>query len=185
MANGFLLYYKRKFLLLATACGTVIGCNSISYSSTEHQFFEVKVEPILTTISILIAFAIAIYIILKQNPYRILRKKDFVFAEDVKKEIQEEFLKMKKFLVSGIALGLIIFGLSNSTISMNFFEGMNYVGLFLGSGVQQALFLIFYKSIGKNYIVSLNVSAGSIFLTIFLYGMCFVIALFRNKWKFN
>lgn len=59
------------------------------------------------------------------------------------------------------------------------------VGLFLGSGVQQALFLIFYKSIGKNYIVSLNVSAGSIFLTIFLYGMCFVIALFRNKWKFT
>lgn len=129
MANGFLLYYKRKFLLLATACGTVIGCNSISYSSTEHQFFEVKVEPILTTISILIAFAIAIYIILKQNPYRILRKKDFVFAEDVKKEIQEEFLKMKKFLVSGIALGLIIFGLSNSTISMNFFEGMNYIDI--------------------------------------------------------
>lgn len=129
MANGFLIYYKRKFLLLATACGTVFGCNSISYSSTEHTFFADKVAPMLTTISILIALAIVIYIILKQNPYRILRKKDYVFAEDVKKEIQEEFVKMKKFLVGGIILGFIIFGVSNSCIAMMIIEGMNYMDI--------------------------------------------------------
>lgn len=59
------------------------------------------------------------------------------------------------------------------------------VGLFLGSGVQQVLFFVFYKSIGGNYKVNLYVSAGSVFFTIILYGMCFVIALFRNKRKFN
>lgn len=126
MANGFLLYYKRKFLFLAMACGIVVGCNSISYSSTEHRFFADRIAPALTTISILIAFSIVIYIILKQNPYRILRKKAFVFAEDVKKEIQEEFLKMKKFLVVGIILGIMIFGLSNSGIEMNILEDMKY-----------------------------------------------------------
>ncbi len=107
-ANGFLFYYKRKFLLLAAAYGIALGCNSVSYTSTEHYFFASGVAPILTTISIMLLLAVLIYIALKQNPYRVLRKKELVFAEKVRKEIQEEFLKMKKMLVGGIALGLLI-----------------------------------------------------------------------------
>lgn len=115
MANGFLLYYKQKFLLLAAACGIVLGGNAISYTSTEHPYFADKIAPVLTTLSVMAALAIVIYIALKQNPYRILRKKAFVFAEAVRAEIQDEFRKVKKFLIGGIAFGLILFGLSNST----------------------------------------------------------------------
>lgn len=60
-----------------------------------------------------------------------------------------------------------------------------FAGLILGSGLQQILFLVFYKSIGKNYRVNMEVSAGSIFLTIILYGACFMTALFRNRKKFS
>lgn len=58
-------------------------------------------------------------------------------------------------------------------------------GLVLGSGLRQALFFVFYKSIGKNYKVSVELSAGSILLTVILYGACFLAALFRNQKKFS
>ena len=58
-------------------------------------------------------------------------------------------------------------------------------GLLLGSGLRQALFFIFYKSVGKNYKIDMELSTGSIFLTVILYGVCFGVALFRNKKKFS
>ena len=69
----------------------------------------------------------------------------------------------------------------------NFYLGISalFAGLLLGSGLQQILFYVFYKSIGKNYRVNIEISAGSILLTIILYGVCFMIALFRNKKKFS
>ena len=69
----------------------------------------------------------------------------------------------------------------------NFYLGISalFAGLLLGSGLQQILFYVFYKSIGKNYRVNIEISAGSILLTIILYGSCFMIALFRNKKKFS
>lgn len=149
MANGFLLYYRKKFLLLAAACGIVFGCNAISYSSTEHSFFTVQVEPILTTLSILVAFAIVIYIVLKQNPYRVLRKKDFVFALDVRREIQEEFGKVKIFLVVGILLGIILFGFGNTGIAMKIAENMQYMEILIYMVISMILtgiscFIIFF-----------------------------------------
>ena len=128
-ANGFLFYYKRQFLLLATVCGIALGCNSVSYTSTEHYFFASSVAPILTTISIMLLLAVVIYIVLKQNPYRVLRKKELVFAEEVRKEIQEEFLKMKKMLVGGIALGLLIFVAVGSGWGLPAFESMKYMDI--------------------------------------------------------
>lgn len=124
-ANGFLFYYKRKFLLLAAACGIALGCNSVSYTSTEQYFFASSVAPILTTISIMTLLAVVIYITLKQNPYRVLRKKELVFAEEVQDEIQDEFLKMKKMLVWGIALGIAVFGISNSGWELAVFGNMD------------------------------------------------------------
>ena len=52
-----------------------------------------------------------------------------------------------------------------------------FAGLIFGSGLQQVLFFIFYKSIGKNYKVNVKISAGSIILTVILYGVCFFAAL--------
>ena len=108
--NGFLLYYKRKFLLIAAACGIILGCNGASYQSTDPGFFELKVETFLTALSAVVLIAIVIYIILKQNPYRILRKKDLIFAAEVRKELNEEFRKMKKVLLAGIMICLLIIG---------------------------------------------------------------------------
>lgn len=128
-ANGFLFYYKKKFLLLAAACGIALGCNSVSYTSTEHNLFASGIAPILTTISIMVLLAIVIYIALKQNPYRMLRKKELVFDEEVRTEIKEEFTKMKKMLISGIAIGLVIFGAGNSGWEFPIFENMNYANI--------------------------------------------------------
>lgn len=60
-----------------------------------------------------------------------------------------------------------------------------FAGLIFGSGLQQVLFFIFYKSIGKNYKVNVEISTGSIILTVILYGVCFFAALFRNRKKFS
>ena len=117
--NGFLLYYKRKFLFLAAACGMIAGCNGAYYGSIEPTFFELVVQPILTTVSGIMMLLVVIYTVLKQNPYRTLRKKDLVFANDVRKEIEEEFSKMKKVLIIGIAICLVIFGISEGVAGSN------------------------------------------------------------------
>lgn len=62
-----------------------------------------------------------------------------------------------------------------------------FVGLLFGSGLQQALFFVFYKSIGKNYEFekqSLQTKLSALVLTVILYGICFIIALLRNRKKF-
>ena len=111
-ANGFLLYYKKKFLLIAAACGLILGCNGFSYSSTEPDFFELAVEPILTTLSVMALLSVVVYIILKQNPYRNLRNKELVFSEEVKRELLEEFSKIKKVLLAGFVICLAAIGIS-------------------------------------------------------------------------
>lgn len=111
MANGFLLYYKKKFLLIAAACGLIFGCNAASYSSTEPGFYELTVEPMLTVLSAMVLFSIVFYIILKQNPYRNLRNKELVFSADVRKELKDEFSKMKGVLLAGIIVCLAAVGI--------------------------------------------------------------------------
>ena len=128
-ANGFLFYYKRKFLLLSAACGAALGCNSISFTSSEHYFFTSSIAPMLTTVSIMLLLAIIIYIALKQNPYRALRKKELVFAEEVRKEIQDEFLKTRKMLIGGIALGLLLFVTVGCCWGLPVFGNMEYVDI--------------------------------------------------------
>lgn len=137
--NGFLLYYKRKFLLLAAACAVTLGCNAMSYSSTEYPFFSSKITPVLTTVSVMAALFLIVYIVLKQNPYRMLRKKELVFAPDVRGEVQEEFSKMKKILTGSIILGLLIFGITNIGTGAEITEGMNYMDIILRIVVSMVL----------------------------------------------
>ena len=131
-ANGFLLYYKRKFLFLAAACGMIVGCNGAYYGSIEPTFYELVVQPILTTVSGVMMLLVVIYIVLKQNPYRTLRKKELVFANDVRKEIEEEFSKMKKVLIIGIGICLVIFGISEGVGG----NGINWETLYLMSDAE-------------------------------------------------
>lgn len=132
-ANGFLLYYKKKFLWIAAACGFIAGCNGVAYSSTEPSFYELAVEPVLTTLSVVTLLFIVFYIILKQNPYRNFRKKELVFSEDVRREVQEEFSKMKKVLLAGIAVSILFVGMSELYFSV--WLGRNWETMYLADSV--------------------------------------------------
>lgn len=66
--------------------------------------------------------------------------------------------------------------------------GALFVGQLLGSGLKQILFLVFYKSIGKNYEfknTDFQENFSAFLLTMLLYGVCFFAALFRNQRKFS
>lgn len=128
-ANGFLLYYKKKFLWIAAACGFIIGCNSQTYSSIEPGFYELAVEPVLTTLSVLALFSIVFYIILKQNPYRNFRKKELVFSGEVRRELQEEFSKMKKVLLAGIAVCLLLIAIDE--LYFDYWLNLNWDTMYL------------------------------------------------------
>lgn len=154
--NGFLLYYKRKFLLLALAFGVIIGCNSASYSTSEHSFYDIFVAPILTTTSLMVALAIVFYIFLKQNPYRTLRKKELELASDVSAEITEEFSKIKGILIIGITLGSLAF------FAANFFSGDIF--LILTKNMD-------YITIMSRIVVSMTISGISSFIIFFCTGI--------------
>ena len=130
-ANGFLIYYKRKFLLIAVACGIISGCNAVSYSSLEPDFYELMVQPFLTTLSVMALLSISFYIILKQNPYRNLRNKELIFSEDVRRELQDEFKKMKKVLLAGIVVCLAVVGINE--MYFNYFLSINWETMYLMS----------------------------------------------------
>lgn len=63
-----------------------------------------------------------------------------------------------------------------------------FIGALLGCGLRQALFFVFYKSIGKNYEFA-GQSARTNLLTFcvtgILFGACFVTALLRSRKKFS
>ncbi len=118
-ANGFLLYYRKKFLWIAAACGLMIGCNGVSYSSTEPGFYELTVQPLLGAVSIIALLAIVFYVILKQNPYRNFRDKELLLSEDVRRELLDEFRNMKKVLLAGIIVCLVAVGVGEMYFACN------------------------------------------------------------------
>lgn len=111
-ANGFLLYYKKKFLWIAVACGLISGCNASTYGSTEPGFYELMLQPLLAVASGITLLSVIFYVILKQNPYRHLRNKELIFAEDVRRELRDEFSKMRKVLLACIIVCLAVVGIN-------------------------------------------------------------------------
>lgn len=87
------------------------------------------------------------------------------------------------YLLSGMKKGQI----ASLYMKENLFLGVCalVMGFLFGSWLRQALFFIFYKSIGKNYKVNTEISAGSILLTAALYATCFVAAMLRNRSMFS
>lgn len=62
------------------------------------------------------------------------------------------------------------------------------VGLLFGCGLRQILFLLFYRSIGKQYQFakrSPQANEFALLLTIILYGICFIAALVRSRNMFS
>ena len=87
------------------------------------------------------------------------------------------------YLLSGMKKGQI----ASLYMKENLFLGVCalVMGFLFGSWLRQALFYVFYKSIGKNYKVNTEISAGSILLTAALYAACFVAAMLRNRSMFS
>ena len=173
-ANGFLLYYRKKFLLVAAACGFILGCNAVSYSSLEPGFYELMVQPFLTTLSIMALLSISFYIILKQNPYRNLRNKELIFSEDVRRELQDEFKKMKKVLLAGIVVCLAVVGINE--MYFNYFLSINWETMYLMSEAEMRRGDVFYM-------ILVGVCA---FVTVFCAGVYWSYAvLLRNQSEKN
>ncbi len=171
-ASGFLLYYKKKFLLLGAGCGILAGCNAVRYSSTEPGFFELAVWPALDVVSGLLLLAIVLYIILKQNPYRNLRKKELIFAADVKKELQEEFSKVKVALLAGIVICMLIVGISEMQFACSL--DVNWEAMYLMSEVEML----------RDAILQMILMGICGFVTVFCVGVYWSYAvLLRMDWQ--
>lgn len=117
--------------MIAAACGLISGCNAVSYSSLEPDFCELMVQPFLTMVSAMALLSISFYIILKQNPYRNLRNKELIFSEDVRRELQDEFKKIKKALLAGIIVCLAVVGINE--MYFNYFLSINWKTMYLMS----------------------------------------------------
>lgn len=128
--------------MIAVACGIISGCNAVSYSSLEPDFYELMVQPFLTTLSVMALLSISFYIILKQNPYRNLRNKELFFSEDVRRELQDEFKKMKKALLAGIIVCLAVVGINE--MYFNYFLSINWETMYLMSEAEMRHGDVFY-----------------------------------------
>lgn len=172
--TGFLLYYKRKFLWIAVACGLILGCNAVSYSSLEPGFYELMVQPFLTTVSVITLLSVVFYIILKQNPYRNLRNRELIFSEDVRRELQDEFKKMKKVLLAGIVVCLAVVGINE--MYFNYFISINWETMYLMSEAEMRCGNVFYM-------ILVGVCA---FVTVFCAGVYWsYVVLLRNQGEKN
>ena len=86
--------------------------------------------------------SILFYIILKQNPYRNLRNKELIFSEDVRRELQDEFRKMKKVLLAGIVVCLAVVGINE--MYFNYFLSINWETMYLMSEAEMRRGNVFY-----------------------------------------
>lgn len=158
-ANGFLLYYKRKFLWVAAACGLILGCNAVSYSSTEPGYYELTVQPFLAVVSGIVLLSVVLYVILKQNSYRNFRNRELIFAEDVRRELQDEFTKLKKVLLAGIIASLAAVGIHEMYFSRD-------LGI-----TAEALQLLSETQILRDNLIYMVFVGGCAFVTIFCAGV--------------
>ena len=111
MADGFLLYQKRKYLKIAIAVGIMVGSLALSFMLSDISM--------LLFMLILIAGIVLLFSVkLTDNPYRKLWKEPLLFDKTVKAELNTAYAEKKKFLqlfnligIALIALGFLFFPL--------------------------------------------------------------------------
>ena len=111
MADGFLLYQKRKYLKIAIAIGVMVGSLALSFMLSNISM--------LLFMLILIAGIVLLFSVkLTDNPYRKLWKEPLLFDKTVKAELNTAYAEKKKFLqlfnligIALIALGFLFFPL--------------------------------------------------------------------------
>ena len=111
MADGFLLYQKRKYLKIATAVGIMVGSLALSFMLSE-------ISMLLFMLVLIIGIVLLFSVRLTDNPYRKLWKEPLLFDKTVKAELKTAYAEKKKFLqlfnligIALIALGFLFFPL--------------------------------------------------------------------------
>ncbi len=111
MADGFLLYQKRKYLKIATAVGIMVGSLALSFMLSE---ISMLLFMLVWIVGIVLLFSVK----LTDHPYRKLWQEALVFDKAVKAELNTAYAEKKKFLqlfnligIALIALGFLFFPL--------------------------------------------------------------------------
>ena len=111
MADGFLLYQKRKYLKIATAVGIMVGSLALSFMLSE---ISMLLFMLVWIVGIVLLFSVK----LTDHPYRKLWKEPLLFDKTVKAELNTAYAEKKKFLqlfnligIALIALGFLFFPL--------------------------------------------------------------------------
>ena len=111
MADGFLLYQKRKYLKIAIAVGIMVGSLALSFMFSD-------ISMLLFMLILIVGIVLLFSVKLTDNPYRKLWKEPLLFDKTVKAELNTAYAEKKKFLqlfnligIALIALGFLFFPL--------------------------------------------------------------------------
>lgn len=111
MADGFLLYQKRKFLKIAIAVGSMVGSLAFSFMLSD-------ISMLLFMLVLIMGIVLLFSVKLADNPYRKLWKEPLLFDKAVKAELNTTYVEKKRYLylfnlvgIALIALGFLFFPL--------------------------------------------------------------------------
>lgn len=111
MADGFLLYQKRKYLKIAIAVGIMVGSLALSFMISD---ISMLLFMLILIVGIVLLFSVKI----TDNPYRKLWQEPLLFDKSVKSELNTAYAEKKQYLqflnligVALIALGVLFFPL--------------------------------------------------------------------------
>ena len=111
MANGFLLYQKRKYFKIAIAVGIMVGSLALSFISS-------NLSMLLFMLILIIGIVLLASVKLIDNPYRKLWQEPLLFDKSVNAELHTAYAEKKKYLqlfnligIALIALGFLFFPL--------------------------------------------------------------------------
>lgn len=143
MADGFLLYQKRKYLKIAIAVGIMVGSLALSFMLSD---ISMLLFMLLWIVGIILLFSVK----LADDPYKKLWKDPLLFDKTVKAELNTAYAEKKTFLqlfdLSGIALiavGFLLFPLLAS-IELNFADTLVFAAGMIVAGI--GVFLCIYTS---------------------------------------
>lgn len=111
MADGFLLFQKRKALKIAIAVGIMVGSLALSFMLTD-------IFMLLFMLILIIGIVLLFSVKLTDNPYQKLWQEPLLFDKAVKAELNATYAEKKKYLqlfnligIALIALGFLFFPL--------------------------------------------------------------------------
>lgn len=111
MADGFLLFQKRKALKIAIAVGIMVGSFALSFMLTD-------IFMLLFMLVLIIGIVLLFSVKLTDNPYQKLWQEPLLFDKAVKAELNATYAEKKKYLqlfnligIALIALGFLFFPL--------------------------------------------------------------------------